>query len=80
MLGKQIKSAAVKPKLLLKTEATKVVKDVENNPKPINKPVFSKAATNVVDENSDEDEFDKLLKKNSATPLMERVKKRLGNH
>ena len=80
MLGNQIKSAAVKPKLLLKTEATKVVKDVENNPTPFNKPVVVKAATRVVDESSDEDEFDNLLKKNSATPLMERVKKRLGKH
>ena len=37
-------------------------------------------ATAKEDTESSEDEFDNMLKQNSATPLMERVKKRLGNH
>ena len=78
MLGKQIKSAAGKPKLFLKPEVS-TVKLIDKISKKDKKPVIT-AAAKVVDENSDDDEFDNMLQKNSATPLMERVKKRLGNN
>ncbi len=77
MLGKQIKSAAGKPKLFLKPEVS-TVKEIDKISKQDKKPVITAAAKSV-DENSDDDEFDNMLKKNSATPLMERVKKRLIN-
>ena len=44
------------------------------------KPTARFEATAKEDTESSEDEFDNMLKQNSATPLMERVKKRLGNH
>eukprot|EP00088_Acartia_fossae_P022092 TRINITY_DN2337_c0_g1_i18.p1 TRINITY_DN2337_c0_g1~~TRINITY_DN2337_c0_g1_i18.p1 ORF type:complete len:762 (-),score=172.59 TRINITY_DN2337_c0_g1_i18:137-2422(-) len=48
-------------------------------PKQVEKVKEMKQAKPATPEESSEDEFDNLLKLNSATPLMERVKKRMGH-